>query len=257
MNPTVGQIESCMNMLAPFDTAEDFDNVGLLLGRRDTPVTAVLVALDATLAVAEEARRLGAQLIVTHHPLFFHARRNLVEEDLEAQTVCRLVRDGIALISAHTNLDQTALSGSAFAARALGLENIRQEKYLFLGDVPAPEEAASLARRAGEVLAAPIRIYGDSSRTVRTLAIAGGAYDEGYVRARELGAQALLTGEVRHHNALAAAMEGFVLMDGTHYGTERILVPPLAASLQKALSALQYTVTVCPSTAALFAGGVD
>ena len=254
---TVSDILTYLETLAPLDLAMDWDNPGLQLGDRSSSVTKVLVALDPFEDAAREAISLGAELIVTHHPLFFHARRNLVEEDPEAQTVCRLVRDGIALISAHTNLDQTALSGSACAARALGLENIRQDKYLFLGDVPAPEEAASLARRAGKVLAAPIRIYGDPSRTVRTLAIAGGAYDEGYVRARELGAQALLTGEVRHHNALAAAMEGFVLMDGTHYGTERILVPPLAASLQKALSALQYTVTVYPSTAALFAGGVD
>ena len=93
--------------------------------------------------------------------------------------------------------------------------------------------------------------------SVTPLAIAGGAYDEGYVQARQSGAQALLTGEVKHHNALAAAMEGFVLFDGTHWGTEQILVPHLAASLQKALSELKYSVNVYPSSAALFGSCID
>lgn len=125
MCATVKTIEQLLQELAPFETAEGFDNAGLLLGRREQPVRRVLVALDATLDVVREAKEIGAELIVTHHPLFFHPRKNLVEEDPEARIACEMIRGEIALLSAHTNLDQTTLSGSACSARLLGLKNLR------------------------------------------------------------------------------------------------------------------------------------
>lgn len=249
---TVKTIEQLLQELAPFETAEGFDNVGLLLGRREQTVRRVLVALDATLDVVREAKEIGAELIVTHHPLFFHPRKNLVEEEPEARIICEMIRAGIALLSAHTNLDQTALSGSACCARLLGLKNLRQTGYLFIGDLETPLCAETLRKKAAEALRFPARLYGQGDWKISCLAIAGGADDGDWQAARQAGAQALLTGEVRHHNALAAAMEGFALLDGGHYGTEAPLVPALSEYLQNKLNDVQCGIRVYPSQCAPF-----
>ena len=250
---TVKTIEEMLNELAPMETAESYDNVGALIGRRDAGVHGILVALDCTMEVAEEAIRLGADLIVTHHPLMFHARKNLLEEDAEGKILCELVRRHISLISAHTNLDQTDWSGSACCGRLLKLRDLRKESnYLFLGETEQPREACVLQQTIAQALGFPVRLYGDGSARIITLAIAGGADDGDWALAKSLGAQALLTGEVRHHNALAASMSGFVLFDGGHWGTEAPLVPALAEYLQNRLNDVQCNVRVYPSQCAPF-----
>ncbi len=253
MSVTVKTIEDMLNSLAPVETAESYDNVGALVGRRDAEITKILVALDCTLDVVREAKELGAQLIVTHHPLLFHARKNLLEEDAEGRILCEMVRANLSLIAAHTNLDQTELSGSASCAKLLKLQNIRKESnYLFLGDLETPVTAKALEARITGALSFPVRRYGNGGRLISTLAIAGGADDGDWQAAQVLGAQALLTGEVRHHNALAASMSDFVLFDGGHYGTEAPLVPFLTEYLQKRLNDVQYNVRVYPSQYAPF-----
>ncbi|MBR1586308.1 MAG: Nif3-like dinuclear metal center hexameric protein [Clostridia bacterium] len=247
MFATVRTIEEILNELAPMETAEGYDNVGALVGRRDQEVKKILVALDATWDVVQEAEEIQADLIVTHHPLMFHSRKNMLEDDVEGRILCEMVRHHLAMIAAHTNLDKTALSGSACCAKLLQLQNVRQEGYLFLGELPKPVKASELQDTITRALRFPTRLYGGGDLTVSTLAIGGGACDEEWLQAKELGAQAFLTGEVRHHNALAAAMDGFALYDGGHYGTEAPLVPVLAEYLQKRLDDVQYQVRVYPS----------
>jgi len=250
---TVKTVEDILNELAPMETAESYDNVGALVGRRDNRADAILVALDCTWDVVQEAKALGAQLIVTHHPLLFHARKNLLEEDPEGRILCDMARSGLSLIAAHTNLDQTEYSGSACCARLLKLQNLRKEgNYLFLGELPAPMTAKALGETISQALSFPTRRYGDENALITTLAIAGGADDGDWLAAQDAGAQALLTGEVRHHNALSAAMSGFVLFDGGHYGTEAPLVPVLAEYLQNRLNDVEYRVRVYPSKCAPF-----
>ena len=228
----VRDVYDWLNQIAPFDTAESYDNAGLLLGSMSAPAERILVALDATPAVIDEAIAHQAQLIVTHHPLMFHAAKNLLEDDYEGHVIRTLIQHNISLIAAHTNLDQSPVySGSAVLAELLHLQNVRQEGFIFLGDVPEGETTAGrLRQRIAQAENEYIYLYGDADTPIRTLAICGGAFDEGYLQARQLGAQAYLTGEIRHHNAIAAVGSGFVLFGGGHYGTEAVLVPKLAES---------------------------
>lgn len=249
---TVKDVYNILDEMAPYETQEDFDNSGLNVGKPSNEVKKILVALDVNENVVDEAIRIGAELIVSHHPLLFHARKNLVEEDPEGRILCTLVRNRISVISAHTNLDLSVHSGSACIARKLGLKNIRSEEFLYLGEFEKPVVSSELCNRIQNVLNAPVRIYGNEEQKITTMAIAGGAYDIGYTQAMACGAQALLTGEVRHHNALAAAMEGFVLFDGTHYGTEAILVPELADTLQNNADVVKSNVKVYSSGASIF-----
>lgn len=253
------EIYDILNELAPFDTAEAFDNAGFLLGRADALVENVLCALDVTMEVVEEAKALNAQLIVSHHPLFFHGHKNLLEGLPENDVICEMIRSRIALISAHTNLDKSPLSGSACAARRLKLQNIRQEGYLFIGDVEGGGmRADELGQKIRDLLKAPLRIFGDQNEIIHTLAIAGGAYGEGYQEILDghLGAEAYMTGEIRHHEAVDAVARGLVLYEGGHYATEQLLVPELADYLQTRLNALQYTVRVYPSTCVAYPGAL-
>lgn len=244
MQLTVNDFLDKLQEIAPFENAEPYDNVGLIIGRGNNPVTKVLVALDATEEVVDEAIEMKAELIITHHPLFFHARKNLVEDDPEARIVCKMIRNHLNLISAHTNLDKSEFSGSMACAKLLGLQNIRQDGLLFVGELTEMNSAESLFHEINEKIDTTARAFGDMKKNIMTVAVCGGAYDEGWTQAQALGAQAYMTGEVRHHNAIAAVMEDMVLFDAGHFGTEATLIPALVCYLQKWLNDVKCNVIV-------------
>ncbi len=246
MQATVNDFLQKMDQLAPFETAEAYDNVGLILGRKEKLTSRVLVALDATMEVVREAQSIQADLIITHHPLLFHARKKLAEHDSEAKVICEMIRSDIALISAHTNLDQTIFSGSAACAHLLKLQNIRQEGLLFIGECEAIR-ASELRDDIAAKISPNVRIFGDEDKMVRSVAVCGGAYDEGWQEAEALGADAYITGEVRHHNAIAAVMAGMVMFDAGHFETEAALIKPLCVYLQNWINDVQYDVKVFAS----------
>ena len=123
-----------LNEIAPFETAESFDNVGLLIGSMHAPVERILVALDATPAVVQEALDLDVQLIVTHHPILFRGRKNLREDDVEGRMLCSLIRSNIALIAAHTNFDN-AVPGVNNALADLDEAGILEGMIGMFGDI--------------------------------------------------------------------------------------------------------------------------
>ncbi len=245
-----------INEIAPFETAESYDNVGLLVGSMNAEVNKILVALDITPDVLNEAEEKGVQLIVTHHPLMFRGTKRILEDDYEGALISRMIRGHISMIAAHTNLDQSPeYSGSAALVKALNLQNVRQEGFMFVGDLPdAPIRADQLRGRIMQIEKDAVYQFGCDDTLISTLGISGGAYDEGFEQARSMGAQAYLTGEVRHHNALAAIGTGFILYQGGHFGTEAPLVPLFAKALQNALNALKYEVVVYPSTRRPYGG---
>jgi len=246
---SVKTVYELINEIAPFENAEGFDNVGLLIGSMNRNVERILVALDATPAVIKEALELNAQLIVTHHPLMFSGTKRLIYDSYEGGVIASIIKNDLHLIAAHTNLDLSPEhSGTACLARRLGLVNLHQEGFVLVGDLPEGGVSAGVLRE--KIAAAEddeVYLFGDCDAQIKTLGISGGAYDGGFETARAMGAQAYLTGEVRHHNAIAAAASDFVLYQGGHFGTENPLVPELTKTLQTKLNELQYSVTVYPS----------
>lgn len=249
---TVREVYDQINELAPFDTQESYDNAGLIVGSGKRTVKNILVALDVTEDVVCEAQKKNAELIISHHPLMFHARKNMTEDDPEGRILCTLVRNRISVIAAHTNLDKTVYSGSACIAEMMRMSNVTQDDYLFYGDLSKEMTAADLRAEIERALRAPVRLYGRQDKIIKRLAIGGGACDGEWLRAQLLPTDAFLTGEVRHHNALASAMEDYVLFDGTHYGTENVLVTHFADTLQTKLNELKYEVNVFPSETDVF-----
>ena len=247
--PTVQDIYHMIDAIAPFDTQDSFDNAGLLVGHPDWEAQGIHVAMDVTTSVLEEAIAGGANLIVTHHPMMFSARKRLVETDSEAALLCRMIRHNIALIAAHTNLDRAPGGINDVLAERVGLAEITGEGYLRIGSLPAPMTAEAFAAHAGAALGTVIRLMGRPEQEIRRVAVSSGAGSDGWEEARDLHADAFLTGEAKHHHALAAVEAGMVMLEGGHHATEEPGIFALADALQNRLNALQYKIHVSKSAA--------
>ena len=245
----VQDVFSFIDGLAPFETQDSFDNSGLLVGDPAWEVRGIHVAMDVTSSVLDEAIEQGANLIVTHHPMMFSARKRLVETDSEAKLLCHMIRHEIALIAAHTNLDQAPGGINDVLAQTIGLTGIVGEAYLRVGELPAPMTAEAFARKAGEALGTVVRLMGDPDRMIRRVAVTSGAGSDSVHDALALGVDAFLTGEAKHHHALEAAESGMLVFEAGHHATEEPGIFALADALQNHLNALQYKIHVSKSTA--------
>ena len=252
MPATVAQILEIVNSIAPFELAEEWDNVGLLAGRPESPVERVLCALDLRPDVVEEARRRGCQLIVTHHPILFRGRKNLRETDAEGRLLCALVRSGVAMIAAHTNFDNASPGVNDALAAALGLENVTAlENGMRLGDIKETD-FGMFCEKAGAALRSPVRCYGDGASRIRRVAVLGGAGEDFAFQALKAGADVYLTGEMAYHKGLDAADNGLCVVEAGHAATEYPAISLLCRGLQNAADAVQYGICVLQSESEVF-----
>lgn len=234
--PRICDIYDVINAAAPFDTAMSYDNVGLLVGEANTPVTRALLALDITPAVVEEAASMNANLIISHHPVIFHPIKSLGGRDVPYL----LAKSGVAALCCHTNLDSSPVCGVNVAlAGKLGLKNLRaedvfgEECVLFSGELSEelpPQAFAELVKARLELKTVQ---YIPGARSVKKVFLCGGAGGEFVNFAAMRGADAYLTGEMRHHEALEAARTGLTCVAAGHYETEKLVVEFLAAYLRK------------------------
>jgi dinuclear metal center YbgI/SA1388 family protein len=243
---TVSDIYNILDSIMPFETAEEYDNVGLLIGNGEREVSKVLVSLDVTHQTIEKAKGLEAELIISHHPLMFSPVQSIIASNYEGNIIIELIQSDISLIACHTNADKTFLSGSAGVAEKLELNNIyqTQDPYVFAGTLPKDLTAKELNAVLEKLFNSKVILHGDEEKNIHSLAIAGGAYSEGFSSAIKIRADAYLTGEIKHHHILEATSYGLTLFEGGHFETEYPMVEKLACCLQKELNQLQSTVEV-------------
>ena len=244
---TVGEIFDEIDRIAPFDTQCDFDNAGLLAGSRDKPVHDALVALDATTEVIKQAASRGWQLIITHHPIIFHPLR-AVEE---GSPVCELVRAGLSIICAHTNLDKAEKGVNYCLAKYLALKDIHPLEGLefgFGGNLPAELTDREFASYISGLTSSGCR-YNPVGRKLRRIAVIGGAGgDEDPRRLLSMGYDALVTGEAKHHEFLNAAEHGLCIIAAGHHETEAVVLDPLVEHLCKRFTDVMFTAyDICPT----------
>lgn len=252
MSATAGQVLKLIDGLAPFELAEEWDNVGLLAGRADSPVEKVLCALDLREAVIDEAVKKGCQLIVTHHPILFRGRKNLREDDAEGRLLCALVRSGVAMIAAHTNFDNASPGVNDALAAALGLTDVVALEGGMRVGTCEPTDFGTFCARVEHALRGPARRYGDCNRPVRRVAVLGGAGEDYAGIALSAGADVYVTGEMAYHKALDAVDNGLCVVEAGHAATESPAISLLCDGLQKAADALQYDISVIKSETAVF-----
>ena len=252
MSATVGQILRLLEEIAPLELAEEWDNAGLLAGHPDQTVESVLCALDLSAAVLEEAERLGAGLIVTHHPILFRGRKNLCETDAEGRLLCALVRSRIALIAMHTNYDNARPGVNDALAQALALHDVETLENGMRAGMTDHSLFSDFADFAEKALGGPVRRYGDGDSAVRRVAVLGGAGEDFASQAVAAGADVYVTGEMAYHKALDAEANGLRVLEAGHAATERPGILALSRGLQKASDAVQYNIHVFNSEAGLY-----
>ncbi len=226
---TVQDIFDLLNTRAPFDTAAEWDNPGLLVGDGTRRVNRVLVALDATPGAIDAAQAVAADLMVTHHPVIFTPLKALPTDSLPY----RLAAAGIPLIAAHTNLDKAADGVNDTLAALLGLADITvaADGMSRIGTLPAPMTAIALASLVAERLHTAVRVA-DSHTPIRRVAVCGGGGGD-FAAALVDVADAFVTGEIKHHEWLAA--DGtLALIEAGHYATEAPVIDTLCRWLTQA-----------------------
>ena len=227
--PTVGDVHAWLDSIAPFETAEGFDNVGLLIGDKAAPVSKVIFTLDLSEKTVDEAISFGAELIITHHPIIFSPLRRIHYDTPFGRMLVKLTGAGISVIAAHTNWDKAPGGVGDTLAKRLALQNITPlDDYVRLGELPTPIAASEFAALLTKALDFAPRWYGED-KLLHKVAVAGGSYGEGYELALDAGADAFVTGEIKHHEILDAIAQGLIIYDGGHHATEHPAMPTMQA----------------------------
>ncbi len=249
---TVKDIYEFLDQKAPFATQMGFDNAGFLVGRGDRAVDRILVALDITEQVALEAAELGAQLVVSHHPVIWGGAKSVTDETVMGRKLLALLEHGTAAICAHTNLDLAPGGVNDTLAKVLGLANcaLLQQGGTYpdgrpyglgvVGQLPAgpvdlPTFAVQVKNRLG---AASVR-YEDSGHPVRWVAVCGGSGSDLIGIALQAGCDTLVTADVKYDPFLDAKAMGLNLLDAGHFATEQVICPILVRWIQDAFPEIQ------------------
>lgn len=259
MTVTISDILAALDREAPFDLAEDWDNVGLLVGSPDQEIRSVLIGLDATNALMDEAIALGADTVLTHHPVIFRPLPNINTASPEGKILEKALSHKISIISCHTNLDSAKEGVSDILAASLGLTELTPLLPAAgsvepgvgtgrLGRYQQPLPIAEFIAKALQILDLPmVQVAGPMPELVGTVAVCGGSGSDFAPAAYAAGADIYLTGEIKHNIARWAEERDFCLMEGTHYGTEQPAVQLLAKKVERFATANGWKIQVTQS----------
>ena len=228
-----------LNTLAPESLAQDWDNVGLQVGSPNHNISRVLLALDATSRVIDEAIDIKADMIITHHPMIFKPVSNVIQEDPTGSKIYKLIKNNISLYVMHTNFD-TAFGGTNDILGAkIGLTKVEvlnpDENGMGIGRVgelaktSVKELVGSLKKALGLEY---VRVIGDLDREIETIGICTGS-GMSFMRHAAPRADVFITGDVKFHEAQEAGELGIVVIDVGHYGSENIAMPGIKEYLSK------------------------
>jgi len=249
--PTLADVIAALDALWPRERAEAWDAVGLVCGDPAASVRRVLFAVDPVQPVVDEAVRIGADLLVTHHPLYLRGTTTVAPEGpagFKGRVVHDLIRGGVALHVAHTNADRADPGVSDALAAAVGLritgplvpdpdDPAGRRGLGRIGELDAPltlAEFAELAARGLPETANPLRVAGDPKALVRTAAVCGGSGDGLFAEVTAAGVDVFLTADLRHHPASEARLAGGpALIDAAHWATEWPWCEQAAAQLDE------------------------
>ncbi len=244
-NATVSDIVKIMDSIAPQELAEEWDNVGLLVGRGGAVVSKLLLALDASPGVVQQAIDKRAQMIITHHPVIFDPVKKMTDKIWQHRLLLDCVENKIAVYSAHTSLDSVLGGVNDVLSARLGIEHT---EVLIpnacdgaglgrIGNVKTSMSLPEFAEKVKTVLKLEKVAVGDAGKKVNKVALCGGAGAEFVKAALTAGADTFVTGDVKYHAVQDAVFGGMNIIDATHQGTELPVVNMLADSLALRLGA--------------------
>ena len=242
---TVKSIYEFLDKIAPFNTALEFDNCGLLVGDFNKEADKVLLTLDITKNVVEEAREIGAQLIISHHPIIFKS----LSEIRFNSTVHLLSKFEISAICAHTNLDIAPKGVNFCLAEKLALSNLEMLVYEenqplgLIGELQSNMDPKEFALHIKNKLGCKGLRYTATDKKIKKVAVCSGSGGEFVIEAMKKGADAFVTGEIKHSQILKANEENLIIVDAGHYKTENVITEPLKNELEKHFSNVEFFIT--------------
>lgn len=237
----LNKILDFINKIAPFSLAEDYDNVGLLVGNKNKEINKVLITLDADENVLQEACDKKCDLVISHHPLIFSPLKRITDDSSISRTVVSLIKNDIALISAHTNFDsvKSGLCDLFFDKIA----NIKNKKALTgdeengSGRIAELVEESTLSDILQKVKAEfnlhTVRYVGDKESAIKKVAVCNGGGADFIYDAAFCGADLYITGDVKYHHARFAYENGMSLIEVPHYNAEIIFCEYLKSILEE------------------------
>lgn len=242
----VSDIFEFIDSFAPFESAMDFDNVGVLVGDKNAEVKRCLVALDVTNSVINEAKLLKATLIISHHSVIFNAIKTLSINSIPYA----LAQNEISVICAHTNLDMAPFGVNTCLAKALSLRNLKALSYYDSGQGALPMGLVGELERdfwdadfaefvKFRLNCAGIR-YTNLNKTIRKVAVCSGAGGDLIDEAIGQNVDAFVTGEIKHHEILSAVKNGICVVDVGHFKSEDIVIAPLVEKLSERFKNVEF-----------------
>ncbi|UCD65864.1 MAG: Nif3-like dinuclear metal center hexameric protein [Deltaproteobacteria bacterium] len=257
----VKDLLNTLDEIAAFGLAEQWDNVGLMLGDPNKSINGVLVALDPTEEVLSEALQIGADCIITHHPLIFHPLKAIYTDQPMGKFLRRALETNISVIGCHTNLDQAVGGVNDVLAKSLGMLDSRP--LMPAGNDPDAEASIGFGRvgRLADPLSPEafigylcdffnlpvLRVAGQLPDEISTVAVCGGSGSDLAETAYASGAQVYITGEVKHSTARWAEAAGFCIIDAGHFATENPVVESLVEVLQNVFAEKDISLPVTQS----------
>nr|MBF0222917.1 Nif3-like dinuclear metal center hexameric protein [Desulfobulbaceae bacterium] len=245
---TLKPIIDIINSIAPFSYAENWDNVGLLIGDPGMEVTGILIGLDPTSQLLDEAIQSGANLVITHHPAIFKPLTSIRTDTPNGAFIAKSLNRKIAVIGCHTNLDVVKNGVSEILARKLGAVTLqtlvssgqKEDPEIGFGQLGQLENELSpeffLNSLCNTLKIPAVKIAGQLPTGIRTIAVCGGSGSDLAEKAFAAGAQIYITGEVKHSTARWAEEANFCIVDAGHYATENCITEAFATILQKHLA---------------------
>jgi dinuclear metal center YbgI/SA1388 family protein len=248
----IGTFES----LWPLAGAEEWDRPGLTTGNSNQTITRALLCVDVTLEVLSEAKQLGCELVISHHPLLLKGVNFLSEDQLKGELVSFAVKNSIAVYSAHTNADIVVDGVSDILAQQLGL--VSTKPLIATGDgighgrigkLKSPQSLSDYAKFVSSCLpetSAPIRVAGDLNKMIETVAVVGGAGDSFIPAAAQSGVDLFITSDLRHHVVLDAVSDPtnpLALIDISHFAAESLWLKPTQVTLSKLIPEVSFVVS--------------
>jgi len=257
MEFTKTALNKLLDVIAPWQLAEEWDNVGMLVESPVKVVESILVALEPSWDVLEETVDRNACCLITHHPLFFDLPRKLSEANLSAKKTAFIIKNEINYYSFHTNFDSALGGANDILAGLLRLESTRPIKPRLLAEEKKRNcdilEARNGLGRIGNLASTPleklsshlsdmlnvnsIRIIG-KMRDVSRAAVCTGSGGDMWEKSLEMGADVLITGDVKYHQAQEAKENGLSIVDVGHFQSERFAMNSFSKILTKKLASV-------------------
>lgn len=246
-----GEIIRQLNILAPESYAQEWDNPGLLCGSPEQEVNKVLLALDATDEVVEQAAAEGVQLLITHHPLIFQPIKRITDQGFIGRRLIKLIQGNISYYAMHTNYDAAPHCMADLAAARIGLKDTAPLQVTGeldgcpygigkIGSLTEPMSAVQAAELIKQQFGLPfVSVYGTGqvNHLVSRVAVCPGSGRSMIRYALAGGAELLITGDIGHHEGIDAAACHMAVIDAGHYGLEHIFMGHIGQYLRTSFGA--------------------